>query len=63
MFNYLYYSMTINEYKEKFRIVFCCFSTIKNIVEPSYSSNFPKKLICSRILVLVYLDKSIPINL
>ena len=26
----LYYSITINEYTEKFRIVFCCFSEIKN---------------------------------
>ena len=40
MFHYLYYSVTISEFKEKFRIVFCCFSAIKNIVTPS-SPNFP----------------------
>ena len=37
----LHYSVTINEAKEKFRIVFCCFSAILNIVAPSFSSNFP----------------------
>ena len=46
MFRYLHYSMTINESKEKFETVFCCFSAIKNTVAPSYSSNFPVKLIC-----------------
>ena len=46
MFHYLYHSVTINEFKEKFRIVFCCFSETKNIVAPSSSSNFSTKLIC-----------------
>ena len=41
----LYYSVTSNESKEDFRIVFCCFSEIKSIVAPS-SSNFPTNLIC-----------------
>ena len=42
-----YFSVTINESKEKFRIVLCCFSAIKNIIVAlSYSSNFPRKLIC-----------------
>ena len=62
MFHYLYYSVTINEFKEKFRIVLCCFSAIKNIVAPS-SSNFPVKIIYWEILVLVCLDKSIPKSL
>ena len=41
MFNCLYYSATINESKEKSRIVFYCFSAEKNIATPSSSSNFP----------------------
>ena len=32
MFHYLYYSVTINEFKEKFYIVVCSFSAIKKIV-------------------------------
>ena len=63
MFYCLYYSVTINEYKEKFKTVFCYFSAIENLAAPSSSSNFSTKLICSGILVLVYLDKSIPISL
>ena len=51
MFHYLYHSVTSNESKEKFRIAFCCFSETKNIVAPSSSSNFPKKLICWAILI------------
>ena len=58
----LYYSVTFNESKEEFKIVFCCFLTIKNNVMPS-SSNFPSKLIYWGILVFVCLDKSIPISL
>ena len=46
MFHYLQHSVKINEPKEKFRIVFCFFAAIKNIVAPSYSSNIPTKLIC-----------------
>ena len=42
MFLCLYYSVTINESKEKFRIVFCCFSTIKNIAAPLSSPNLTK---------------------
>ena len=56
----LYYSVTINESKERSRIVFCCFSVIKNIAAQSSSSNFPVKLLCWGILVLACLDKSIP---
>ena len=46
MFRYLHYYVTINESKEKFRIVFRCFPAIKKIVAPSLSSNFPTKLLC-----------------
>ena len=60
---YLYYSMTINESKEKFRIVFCCFSAIKSIAAPSSFSYFPTKLICWGILAFVCVDKSIPMSL
>ena len=43
----LYYPVTINESKEKLRMVFCAaFQRQKNIVAPSTSSNFPEKLIC-----------------
>ena len=63
MFHYLYYSVTINESKEKCRIVFCCFTAIKNIVAPSSSSNFPVKLICCGISVFLWLDKYKPMSL
>ena len=46
MLHDLHYSVTNNESREKFRIVFCYFSAIKNIVAPLSSSNFPTKLIC-----------------
>ena len=59
----LYYSVSINDSKEKFRIDFCCFSAIKNIYAPSSSSNFPAKLICWGIVVFPCLDKSVPISL
>ena len=45
MFHYLYYSVAINESKEKFRIVFCCFSAIKIIIAWTSSSNIPTMLI------------------
>ena len=38
--------IAINEYKEKLRIVLCCFLAITNITGPSSSSNFPTKLVC-----------------
>ena len=63
MFHCLYYSITINESKGKSRIVFCCFTVMKNIVVPSFSSNFPVKLIYLETVVFVYLDKSIPVSL
>ena len=63
MFHYLYYSITTDEPKEKFRIVFYYFLAIKNIVAPSCSFNFPTKLICSGMLVFICLDKSIPKSL
>ena len=44
MFCYLYYSVTINESKEKNSLLL--FLSVKNIVAPSSSSNFPAKLIC-----------------
>ena len=34
-----------NESKEKLRVVFYCFSVMKNIVAKSSSSSFPMKLI------------------
>ena len=46
MFRYLYDSVTINESKQKSRILFYYFSAIKNIVATSSSSNFTVKLIC-----------------
>ena len=46
-----------------FRIVFCCFSAIKSIAEPSSSSNFLSKLVSSGMLVFVCLGKSMPISL
>ena len=61
MFYYLYYPVTMNKSKEKFRIVFCFFSAIKHIVAPSSSSNFPTKLIYLGMIVSVCLDKAIPI--
>ena len=63
MFHYLYYYVTINESKEKFRIVFCCFSAMKDIFVTSSSSIFPVKLICCGIFVFVCLGKSIPMSL
>ena len=43
----LYFSVQINESKEKFRIFFVILKTmIKNVVAPLSSSNFPRKLIC-----------------
>ena len=59
----LYYSVTINESKEKFRTVFCCFSDIKDIVAASSSSSFIVKLICWGMLVFVCLGKSVPTSL
>ena len=47
-----FFDVTFNESKEKFRIVFCCIPTMKNIVKPSYSSNFSTKLIPWGVLVL-----------
>ena len=42
MFYYLYYYVTINESKEKFRVFFAVFSDKKKgIFLPSSSSNFP----------------------
>ena len=50
--------------KEKFRTIFCCFSAIKNILfAPSFSSNFPTKLICLEILAFLYLNKSITMSI
>ena len=52
MFDYLHYSVTINESKEWFRIVFGYFSGMKIIVASSSSFNSPVKLIFRGILVL-----------
>ena len=59
----MYYSVTITESKEKFRIIFSCFSTIRNIAAPSPCSNFYTKTVSCGIVVFVSLDKSIPISL
>ena len=61
MFYCLYYSVTISESKENFKIVCCCLSVIKSIAAPSFSSNFSVKLIYWG--MLVFLDKSMPISL
>ena len=62
MFYCLYYSVSINEPEEKFRITFCYFSIIKNIVAPSSPSNLSVKLVFWGILVFVCLDKSMPMS-
>ena len=59
MLHYLYYSVTINESKENFKIVFFLFFCDENIVAPLPSSNFPSELICSGMDAFVCLDKSI----
>ena len=63
MFQCLTYSITFNESKEKFRIVFCCFSAIKNFDTALSSSSFPIKLVDLEIITFVCLDKSIPVSL
>ena len=63
MLNYLYYSVTINESKEKLKKVFCSFSETKIIAAALSSSNFSVKLICCGILVFGCLDKSLPMSL
>ena len=45
MFQCLNYSITFNKSKEKFRIIFCCFSAIKNFDTALSSSSFPIKLV------------------
>ena len=60
MFRYLYDFVTINESKQKSRILFYYFSEIKSIVATSSSSNFTVKLICWGIFKFACLDKSIP---
>ena len=51
MFFCLYYSITFNELKEKFKIVFRRFSAIEKDSCTIISSNFPVKLICLGIVV------------
>ena len=60
MIHYLHYS---DESKEKFRIVFWCFSAIKNIVALLFFCNFPVKSTCWGIVPIVCLDKSINTSL
>ena len=60
---FLYYSVTTNESKENFAIVFWCFSAMENIVAPSSPSNFSTKSIYWGILIFVCFDKSILISL
>ena len=45
---YLYYSVAINESKEKFKIAFCCFLAIKSSVALSCFSNFPTKFVVGK---------------
>ena len=54
MFHYLYYTDTIKESKEKFKIVFCWFPAIKNILALSSSPNFSLQLICWGMFKEVY---------
>ena len=63
MFHDLYYSVAINESKEKFKTIFHCFWETKNITAPLSSSNFSIKLICWVIIVFICRDKSVPISL
>ena len=61
MFHWLYYSVTISESKKSFRLIFCCFSAMQMFVALLSSSDFLMKLICWRMLVFFYHDKSIAI--
>ena len=64
MHHCLYYSVTFNESKEKFKPVVGYFLTTKNNVAPSLpSSNFPLKLIIRESLMFFFLDESIPMSL
>ena len=63
MFHCSYYSVTLNETKEKFKINFLCFSAITNIVVPLSFSNFCAKLIYWEIIAFACLDKSIATNI
>ena len=54
MFHYLYYSVAIDESKEKFRIVFGCFSAIKNILVPSFSFKFVQEYLYLFVLIDLY---------
>ena len=63
MLYFSYYSVTVNESKETFKIDFCYFLAIKNIVAALSSSNFPMKLICWGMVVFVCFDKSMPMSL
>ena len=63
MFHYLYYSVTINESKDKFSFFGgCCYVAVKKRVAV-LSSNFSVKLSCRGMVVFAFLDKSIPISL
>ena len=46
LFHFFSYSVMINEFKEKCRIVFRYISAIKKTVAPLFFSNFPVTLIC-----------------
>ena len=59
----MYYPVTITKSKEKFRIIFSRFSTIRNSATPSPCSNFSTKIVCCGIVVFVSLHKSIPMSL
>ena len=63
MFLCLFYSVTINESKVKFRKVFLLLFSYKNIAAPSSSSNFLVKLRCRGIVVFACLDESNPMSL
>ena len=53
----------MREYCEKLKVVSSDFSIIKNIVAPVFLKSLPIKLICCESFNLVYLLKSIAINL
>ena len=55
--------MIVAEFCEKLKVVSSDFSMMKNIVAPVFFKSFPIKLICCGSFNLVYLLKSVAINL
>ena len=55
--------MIVTEFCEKLKVVSSDFSMMKNIVAPVFLESLPVKLICCGSFNLVYLLKTIAINL